>query len=705
MLSQIPINLEKNKGEHLLFKKISLLSIILWLLIWSLPKTLLANRQADFISTPSERGSASFHHHLVYHGNLTTYLLRIQNIWQEPVSIQLEILAEKNNFWSIELSSNQILNLAPGNSQELILTIRSSRNLSPGSVFKVKVKALSSNGYEDFCELVAESSVYYKIYFLSIDSLHPDYLKLNALGNGYGKDGDWLMPNLHKFMEKAVFYPNFKVHIITATDMNHFNMLSGTMTGTSGIGSVGAFAFGFDQKGNPLLKSASELDASIALYDQGKQVPSLFNAVKSAHPQAWTAFASGKNWVPEMMRFPEFQIDRIIHGIRFPDWIEPPGKIYASSKELIAQGLNVLLFKTLPKDAHPLGNPANLPEPQDKRILSPLARMTSAFPSYFPPDKWVMDSALREILNEDPDLFYILLAVVDDAGHAYGSAFDLEEWSHNGTPQDLSDDKSKYSKTASRQSILNVVREADAQVGKFLDFLEERENYDNSIIIIESDHNMVTYYRKALEVESYLKKHCHLSMKEDYVLGASASVGMVFIRRDDPNIIPEVEKALEAWRVKNPLTQKFEPPIIVYNQQEMKTGFDQATQKQWMLPNEFYSEYYINHSKPGEQLWPDLLILTASHYELKTIGAGLGNLGIKTSFQIPKLGYFIGGHGNFETRSALLLVKTPLTKSLTIEEPVWAMDIAPTIYRIQGWQIPESVDGKGLPEIDPILSP
>lgn len=648
----------------------------------------------NLISAVSEQGSASFHRHLVRPGLVTTFSVFVANPGEAEAEIKLTTL-EAPEGWEMRLLPSGF-RLAPGERAVATLSLRPRAGLEAGSVASVAITAVSGSS-EDRLTVEAEAVLHRKIYFISIDSLDPRYLELNSAGTGPGRDGDWLMPNLHRFMGRAVFYPNNLVHVITATDMNHFNYLAGTMTGTSGISLVGGFIFGFDDKNRPIVKSAANVDQDLARYGaDGRHVDTLFNAVKAANPNAWTAFVSGKNWVPELFRRPEFGIDRIIHGMRVPDFLAAPGEAPKPGQSL-GRAVRALLPGKLPFYAHELGNPAGLTEPQDPREQYQLARLMSSLPASFPPDAWTADAAIKEIVEEDPDVMYILLAAVDDAGHAYGSAFDLDEWDDRGTPEVI-DDISKYDPRASRQGILNVVREADRQTGLILDTLEARGLLDEAAVVIESDHGMITYCREGLDGLDQLKKAYPFKAGRDYFFGGAADVGMVILRKDDPAVLPAVEKTLESWRVKNPVTDVEESPVLVFNREEMKSGRDEATGKQWMLPREYYSEYYCEHRKDGEQVWPDLLVLTAPHYKFKVQNFGLGNLGMaNVPIKLPEWGYFLGGHGSFETRTALLLVGMPGWGSGVDEREVYAMDVAPVLFGLNGWAVPGSVDGRGLP--------
>jgi hypothetical protein len=202
------------------------------------------------LRTPSAQGEDGFHHHLVRPGTETTYILQVCNVYDDTRGVRLNLESEVPASWRVELEKNYISGLAPGAWENVLLTVKPSRSVPDKTTLDMEVSAETEFGEKASLKVKAQTSMMRKIYFVSIDSLDPAYLKLNSRGTGYGAGNDWLMPNLHRFMERAVFYPNARVHIITATDMNHFNFLAGTMTGTSGISMVGAFFFGFDEKGS-----------------------------------------------------------------------------------------------------------------------------------------------------------------------------------------------------------------------------------------------------------------------------------------------------------------------------------------------------------------------------------------------------------------------------------------------------------------------
>ncbi len=628
--------------------------------------------EGTLLAASSAVGSPAYHRHLVRPGSLTTYMVRLENTEAQPVTVNLQI-TDTTDGWIAALARRSV-KLAQGEKKYVMLTLNTPMNLPRGSVATVKVSAETSAGKSDEITLEAEIADKRKIYIISIDSLGTEYLELNSKGNGWGGEGDRLMPNLHALIKKGAYYPQHKVHLISATDGNHAVYLSGAYPGRLGIYSVQIFFFGFDEKGRPIAKT-TPLD--IMYYGKdGKPVTTIFNVVKDpkygGNPNAFTAYAAGKAWVPEHYRNPVFGLDRIATVNDYADYVTPYPHPH-SAKWL----RNVFI----------------------KNHVSKLRD-----PDLFAwEDDYTIDQTIETVNNEDPDVFYILLGAVDMAGHAYGAGYDFDEWDTKGTPDDLSDDKSKINRCANREGIIETVKNADKQLGRFVDYLKKRGTYEDAIIVVESDHNMETNFFTGPPAHKILKKTGY-SKEKDYFLVTLSQIGSVFLRRhDDPQMVPTLEKALEEYQMKDRLTGELVNPIIVLTRDEMRTGIDEKTGKRISLPSEVYSEYYVEHSKPEGIRWPDMLLLIDKYYQFPTIGTGLANVGA-AQIPVPPIGIFVGGHGSHSTQPSLLMLRGPgIPKGITPGGQTYAADLVPTLYRLEGYRIPESVQGKGLPKVDPTI--
>jgi len=311
-----------------------------------------------------------------------------------------------------------------------------------------------------------------------------------------------------------------------------------------------------------------------------------------------------------------------------------------------------------------------------------------------------MDQAIQVINSEDPDVCYILLGAIDAAGHIYGGAWDLNEWDLKGTPDDLSDDVSKVNRRGNRLGQINTVKTADAQVGRFIEFLKARGTYDDSYIVLESDHNMETNMFAGAKLEEILNKAGY-SQKKDYFVFTVSQIGALFARPGihDPQMMANLEKALESYRMKNPVTGQMECPMVVFDREEMKTGIDKATGERFSPPGELYSEYYIENPRAGGLMWPDMMLFAKKNYQFPLYGVGLASVGLgKLDIPLPKINIFVGGHGGPSTQHALLSISGPgIPRGQSLDFPSYSSDVAPTLYSLEGYKTPESVQGRVLP--------
>ena len=620
------------------------------------------------IAAANAVGAPGYHRHLLNSGLATTYLVRVLNEAASPVEVELS-LAEPPPGWSTRLAEARV-SLSPGQSRWVELTLAAASSLRPGAAAAVRVMAAASSGAAGEIALEAETTAKHKIYYVSIDSLGPEYLALNAQGNGPGQAGDWLMPNLKALLAEGEFFPNHESHLVSATDMNHAAYLSGAYPGRLGLYCVDVFLFGFNRKGVAIYKT-TPLD--LMYYGaEGKPVTTVFNVVKDpasgGNPAALTAYVSGKAWVPEHYRNPVFGLDRIVTLDDRPDYVAP----YAGDLPLagvVRETLQVLVSRVKNPDL------------------------------YLWEDAYTVDQAIEVVRHEDPDVLYVLLGAVDAAGHIYGGGHDLAEWDERGTPDDLADDRSRINDHGNRLGIIKTVKNADAQLGRFLDFLKARGAYENSLIVAESDHNLETSFFAGPPISQIVKTTGYSDKKDFYIFTAS-QLGSVFLRRDDPEILAALEPALESYRMNNPLTGELECPLVAVSREEMKTGVDRVTGEALTPPMELYSEFYLEHPRPGGLRYPDLMLFAKKNYQFPVVGVGLANVGFPLiNIPIPPINVQVGAHGGPSTRPALLGVRGPgIPKGVVREDHTHPADVAPFLYRREGYRIPESVQGQAWPE-------
>ena len=129
--------------------------------------------------------------------------------------------------------------------------------------------------------------------------------------------------------------------------------------------------------------------------------------------------------------------------------------------------------------------------------------------------------------------------------------------------------------------------------GQVLDFLKERGAYENSYIVVESDHNMETnsFIGAGLTVgigrAGYSeKKIITCSPAHNWVCYSCAG-------DKDPrrNVSRCWRRALEELRLEKSAHRRDGMPDDRADREEMKTGIDKATGEQVTPPMELYSEY------------------------------------------------------------------------------------------------------------------
>lgn len=550
-------------------------------------------RPEKILDAASAVGAPGYHRHLVRPGNFTAYLLRLKNPGKTGMKITLDAAVDSAG-WEVWLAEKAI-ELAPGETRYVKLSVKPSVSMPSGRAAAIKARASSWSGTEEIT-VEAETTDKHKIYFISLDSLGPEYLQLNREGIGPGHDGDWLMPNLRQFLSAGIFYPRHQAHLPTATDMNHSSYLTGAYPGRLALYSVQVFMFGFDDKGWAIWRS-TPLDLMYWGPD-GKPVTTIFKVVKDpaygGNPSAFTALVSGKDWVPEHFRNPVFGLDRIATVTDYPDYVTKTSHVQKPGESII------LMLET-----------------RIKKLHRPEFALWE--------DIYTADQAIQVIDNEDPDVCYILLGGVDEAGHYFGSAKNPAEWDSRGSPARLSDDTSRINRSGNREGMLRTVISADEQLGRLLKFLRERSG--DAYIVLESDHNMETNSWTGPALHKVLPGSGY-SRKTDYYAFTGSQLGEIFLRKNDPAAAQALEQTLEAYRWKNPLTHEQECPVMVLNREEMKTGIDQATGQRLTLPMELYSEYYIEHPRPGALRYPDLFLFPKANLQFPSLGAGFGNIEI-----------------------------------------------------------------------------
>ncbi|MBF0441983.1 MAG: alkaline phosphatase family protein [Oligoflexales bacterium] len=528
---------------------------------------------------------------------------------------------------------------------------------------------------------------------IAIDSLHPSYLDLDRSGNRGGSDGNWLMPNIHRFLSGASWYKNAEAYLPAATDMNHINALAGTssaLTGEIGISTMmtgwraPTDRWGKYSKWTPILEKT---DMAMLRDNEGRSVDTLFHSWKREHPESKTAFISGKGWVAEMFRSQKV-VDLIVTGDSHPDYIKSPER-----RSMI----------------DPPGDEDGACEPRSlkQRAFSAFLESKS---SKFPSDKWTVDAALKIFEKENPGMTYILLAQQDDEGHALGAAFNPDEFTESKSshiPRIGCKFRPEYrlvskrDRAVYREPILDAAREVDRQFGRLMDGLRERGVLENAAVVLFSDHSMVTHQEvydkkvvKSTDIKAILAKE-GLIGKDDFFPYTATSIGLLYFRNGKERV-PRAKEVLEAQKVYNRQTAQPESPWYVLDRDDMRNGVEGVA-----LPGELYHAYFVDADREKSIVWPDLVVLAKNGWQLPTYGGLAMNIGVsfpdtKLDLSFLRLYPLTGGHGSIDTRPIVMAFSLPYRKQQVLERKTMISDIAATLSSLYNLRIQSTMSGEDL---------
>jgi hypothetical protein len=545
-----------------------------------------------------------------------------------------------------------------------------------------------------------------KLIFIAIDALHPKYFELDAQGMPGGSDGNWLMPNIRRFLQKSLWYRNAKCFLPSATDMNHLNALAGTSSAQTGIVSVWAQPTGWDEGGDAVIKRTS---MSFARDDKGRPVDTLFHAWKRKWPDSKTLFISGKEWVAEMLKDNPAGsgIDILVTGPNHPGYLKPP------QRESLADPHTDKDAACDPESTHlPYFAASMMPSDTTTRLYtgqgSLLTWQMELFASHFPHDSWVIESTLEIFRRENPDMAYILLAQCDDAGHCIGCANDPDEFINIDPPYEPLDgceNQPAYQLVSSRnkllfkEAILDVVRDVDIQFGRLMEGLEKQGILGHAKIILLSDHSAENHLYTEdfsstdcvglLDRAGIIEKRGILDKKEMYAFSVS-SYGVMYWRENKEKVA-RAKAVLKAHRALNPQTLKKECPWWVVDRNDMKNGLEGVC-----LPGELYHTYYVEVDREQTVIWPDLIILAKNGWQIPVYNGQIPNVGIKAPTWAPPWRVYNGGHGSVDTQPIVAAISVPGGKAGIQDRPIRIADLGVTAASLFGLELNSTTIGKDL---------
>lgn len=514
-----------------------------------------------------------------------------------------------------------------------------------------------------------------KLIIISIDSLDPQCLYLDAKGRAGGHPGNWLMPNVRAFLDGGVWFEHTRCYLPSATDMNHVNALAGTSSGQTGILMVSNQLFDWNPDGTSNIVLTS-LDW--ARDDQGRLVDTLFKAWKRAYPESNVMFITGKEWIDDEFNTADAGIDLFLSGSEHPEYILPPTKrsFY-----------------------NPPGILAALPSLWQWVFCEYLY---GSSPEKFPSDSWVVDSSLEAMNREKPDFSFILLAQMDDLQHGLGSARNPKEFN-------CVTNMSKLNAMVYRNPIISGMRDVDIQFGKLLSGIRSMPEYQDAVIVLYSDHGHLTHNYTAVSnvffntnVDEVLRRNGILSDEEksgvNYQTIAATGFGQMYFNRstlaERRAIATQAKTVLEKHRVFNPQTGRMECPWYILDINDMKNGVPGIC-----APGELYNPYFAENNEPGTLHWPDITILMKNGWQLPSYASMAANVGAYLPSWLPPLNYFLGGHGSVDTMPILMAFQgSDMKAGKVIHDPEYEKnyriaDIAVTLAAMFGLDLRSTTVG------------
>lgn len=653
------------------------------------------------------------HAHQVMPGEKTSFIFHVSNIDKKTTDIKLTMPKDTGD-WKVTPDRVIVKALKPGNTEDVNLRVTPPPEASVGDRLDMVVSAESSLGRSEQVSIAAEITDMRNIYFWSVDSMDPQYLYLDRAGTGPGKEGDWLLPNMRAFLKDSVNYKNSRVYLPSATDMNHTNALAGAYTGTQGVYMVGGTYIDFSNH-DEVIAGPNNMDRMLYGSD-GKPVERVYEVAKNATDgKALCGFWTNKNWLSDLEG--EKTVDIVGHSERWPLFFKPPWKytnagdpptdnnpkdrMSASSRCLFhSDNTTAMTIPTVLGQFDMLFGMTML--------AMPITLLFAKTPGMHAEDRYITESFFRSIEEEDPDVSYVNVADLDNTGHFTGASWPQDEWT-NSNPGDLSREESKYSPYMRREECIDIMREEDLLFGDFIKLLKERGVYDNSTIVILSDHGMENMKdpKKGytlIDLREILREHGFV-YKEDYFESGGTEINFIWCK--DPKKLAAINKILEEYTVDDKELGQVKPLTII-NRTEMKEGKDFGKAGK-VRPMELYSDYWISHpNEPNGQKWPDLFIFPLYNYQVMAHGdilaTGINAVGFNLGINVPEsvLVAMPGAHGGLQTSFIPLMLKVPAgyegyRGGSEFEGEVEIGDIAPTIYQIMGWEPPGCVDGKPLP--------
>lgn len=522
--------------------------------------------------------------------------------------------------------------------------------------------------------------------FISIDSLPPEYLDLDANGKKRGTKGNRLMPNVCAFLREATHFTDARDYMPAATDMNHLNAIAGTSSAQTGIISVAVQPYSWNPDGTCDMQRPH---MSWARDDQGRPVDTLFNAWKRKWPRSKTIYSSGKFWVADMYRTDTSDVDIFLTGSDRPDYVDPP------------ESWN---FYDPVNDTDGKEDPESLMQ----RVL--IQQILMKDPEHFPADSWLVDATLKVLEREEPDFGVILLAQMDDVQHAMGTAWNPDAFEEGGFRCGWRDRQNPW---ICREPVLDAVRDVDEQFGRLIAGLKGMDRYREATLVLYSDHGHISHLlQRGLEdgqrlhgstdVVDILHKAGSLSDDEKdgkgFATVTACSFGILYWKGEismRKQRAFEAKEILTAHEVVHPSTGKRECPWEVMIHEDMIRGMEGVAG-----PGELWHEYFGPRDDGVSPIWPDMVITMKNGWQIPLYGDVVANFGMEFPFPLPPLTVFLGGHGAPDTQRIVMAASGPgIPRGRVLFDPEYQRDfriadLAITMQKRFGLKLKSSTVGR-----------
>jgi hypothetical protein len=508
-----------------------------------------------------------------------------------------------------------------------------------------------------------------RTYIINIDGTRADYIGV------FDQDG-CLTETITTLAKDGYLFSRCFSEMPSNTGTNHTSIITGAHPGKHGILGVGGCYKGLDFNKPRFSKKYGTIITDKYTHDHC-QVPTFFNIIKKNNPDLITAFIPGKTWLGNILS--DEDCDITIFPTNTPNncMYHKPNPSYATLTEgYVLGGLADLKDNQIPLRVFIPGGNGSSNAPPGTLDFSLVKINADSLPS----DNWIIDQSIKAVKHDDPDFMYIILMNIDIAGHFYGAFLAQDE------------DQTNLSALRNPDAMRDQLHLTDLQIKRFIDFLKENDLFQDSRIIITSDHGMDTtksmisryLWKKYLKpihklrifiknwirmnLEDYRIEHLYIDIRRilssegiymrasldrwnhrykkngdyDWCFSDGGVVGCIFgVEKTMQETIKEIllkYRIIENGKEVNPIW-------MVLTRKEMDEAINPYTGKKFKLDRGYFNDKY-------DAEWPDILVFPHPHYMIPMYNDQLsaGLMPIMIQVQLP---YFIdlrtsaGLHGTY----------------------------------------------------------